>query len=402
MINFKLPSLPQVIEALLQFIRMESFAGFLLIFSSLIALVLANSPLSQTYQNFIYAPFSFGIVSVKLTKPLILWINDGLMALFFLLIGLEIKREIIEGQLSNWSQIALPAIAALGGMIMPVLIYTALNFNHSSALRGWAIPAATDIAFALGMLSILKGRISNWLKIFLMTLAIFDDLAVIVIIAFFYSKNLSIPFLLLSSLVIMALILCNRLQVSKLRIYLLLGLLLWIGIFNSGIHATLTGIILALTIPHQGKTPGDYPLRRLENYLHNWVAYFILPFFAFANAGIDLTGFSPYTLTHPLALGIILGLFLGKQLGVFSLTYLAIKMRLATKPSEITWKQLYGVAILCGIGFTMSFFISSLTFDDNPSYAKYSQISRLAILTGSLLSAIVGYTMLRLVTRKDN
>jgi NhaA family Na+:H+ antiporter len=393
MTSFNTSPLKSVMKSLQQFVKMESFAGFLLIISSIIALILANSSFAHTYESFINTDFFIGFSSFALKKPLVLWINDGLMAIFFLLIGLEVKREVLEGQLSDWSQIALPGIAAIGGIVVPVLIYTLINQHNPSGLAGWAIPAATDIAFALGVLALLGKRIPNSLKIFLMTLAIFDDLAVIVIIAIFYSTDISYFNLILSSGIIILLIGLNLFRVTHLGPYLLLGVLLWLCVLKSGVHATLAGVVLAFIIPLKVKKSHVSPLKTLETHLHGWVTYFILPLFAFANAGISLFGLSLQVFLNPISLGIILGLFVGKQIGIFLFAYLAIKFKITSLPAHARWDQLYGVAVLCGIGFTISFFISSLTFGEtNPEHYK---LSRLAILLGSLLSAVTGYLILR-------
>ncbi|MFI4937873.1 MAG: Na+/H+ antiporter NhaA [Candidatus Berkiellales bacterium] len=368
-----------------------SFIGILLIFSAVLALIFANSPLANWYQDLIQSEVYLGISAWKISKPLLLWINDGLMAVFFLVIGLEIKREILEGQLSKISQVILPAFGALGGVIVPAAIYYWFNYHDAAAMTGWAIPTATDIAFALGILSLLGSRVPPSLKIFLMAVAIFDDFAAIVIIAIFYTSELSFLSLTLASIAIVLLIICNVMKVMHKSVYLLIGFLLWTFVLKSGVHATLAGVILAFTIPLKSTNPVS-PLNEIEHYLHPWVNYFILPLFAFANAGIHFGDTTLADFTSPLTLGIAFGLFFGKQLGIFIPTFLLVKCKLATMPAQTNWQHIYGVAILSGIGFTMSLFISTLAFEDTINYIVNS---RLGIFIGTLLSAIVGYVLLR-------
>lgn len=377
------------------FMKKESSSGIILIFTTIFALILRNSPLSNYYYDFLHIDVNFSIASLVISKPLYLWINDGLMALFFLVVGLEIKREVLSGHLSTWDKISLPAFAALGGMLVPSLIYTFFNYNDSQAMAGWAIPTATDIAFSLGILSLLGKRVPLSLKIFLMALAIIDDIGAVVIIAIFYTSNLSIETLYISLLIIFILFMMNRLRITVISFYIIIGILLWITVLKSGVHATLAGIILAFAIPMDVKKEGGKhlsPARHLKHNLHYWVAFFILPFFAFANAGVDLKEIDFEKLSQGVPLGIILGLFLGKQLGVFAFTYLAVKFNLASLPKCTTWLQIYGIAVLTGIGFTMSLFINSLAFMDD---TIYSYTDRLAILIGSILSGILGYLVLR-------
>mgnify|MGYP001760077166 FL=1 len=327
-----------------------------------------------------------------------LWINDGLMALFFLLIGLEVKREVIEGQLSKPAQVVLPATAAVGGMVVPALIYWFLNRDNPGAIAGWAIPTATDIAFALGVLALLGKRVPVSLKLFLMTLAIIDDLGAIIIIALFYSGALSSLSLMLAAACLLALIAMNRLGVVKLGPYMVVGLVLWVCVLKSGVHATLAGVTLALCIPLRTRNAETSPLRSLEHALHPWVAYGILPLFAFANAGVSLAGVTLESFTHPVPMGIALGLLAGKTLGVFGLTWIAIKLGLAALPSGANWGQVLGVAILCGIGFTMSLFVGSLAFA--PGSSEFAGMDRMGILTGSLFAAVIGYTITAVSSRK--
>jgi NhaA family Na+:H+ antiporter len=325
-----------------------------------------------------------------LDKPLLLWINDGLMAIFFLLVGLEIKREVLSGELSGWNKAALPVLAAVGGMMLPAAVY--LAFNWQDAPHGWAIPAATDIAFALGVLSLLGTRAPAALKVFLLALAIIDDLGAIVIIAFFYSGNLSLLSLLLAGGATIGLLLLNRFRVRNLTAYLLVGLFLWICVLKSGVHATLAGVVAAAFIPADRRSgEADAPLGILEDRLHPWVAYGIMPLFAFANAGVSLAGVTLEALLEPLPLGIALGLFVGKQAGVFLFSFAAVRLKLASLPQGVSWRQLYGVALLTGIGFTMSLFIGTLAFSDPAAGVPV----RLGVLLGTLVSALTGYLWLR-------
>ena len=377
------------------FIKQESSAGIVLIFVTIFALILRNSPLSQLYYEIIHIQIALHIETFVIDKPLYLWINDGLMAFFFLVIGLEIKRELIAGHLSSWSKVALPAIAALGGMVIPALVFIFFNQGDEQALRGWAIPTATDIAFALGILALLGKKIPTSLKIFLMALAIIDDIGAIVIIALFYTTDLSTVSLLSAGIAVVVLILMNRFGVTKTAAYILVGIILWASVLKSGVHATLAGIILAFTIPlsvknHKGKSHS--PAKKLRQNLHFWVAFFILPLFAFVNAGIDLREIDMLSMFDPVPFGIILGLFVGKQFGVFFFVLAAVKLKLAKLPRCTTWAQIYGVSVLTGIGFTMSLFIDSLAY---PVDSTYLFTDKLAILIGSILSGIVGYIILR-------
>ena len=376
------------------FIKKESSSGIILIFVTIFALLLRNSFLSEYYYDFLHISINFSVNSLEIAKPLYLWINDGLMALFFLVVGLEIKREILAGYLSSWSKISLPAFAAVGRMAIPALIYIFFNQDDPQAMSGWAIPTATDIAFSLGILSLLGKRVPISLKIFLMALAIIDDIGAILIIAVFYTSNLSIEVLYISLFIVFILFVMNRLRISIISLYIIVGIILWITVLKSGVHATLAGIILAFAIPLNTKEENKIisPARHLKHNLHYWVAFFILPLFAFVNAGVDLRDIDFSKLTQGVPLGIMLGLFLGKQLGVFTFTFLAVKLKLATIPKSTTWLQIYGVSVLTGIGFTMSLFIDSLAFVDDTTYFY---TDRLAILIGSLFSGILGYLILR-------
>ena len=378
-----------------EFIRKESSAGITLIFVTLLALLLQNSPLSGLYSAFLHTPIEIRFGALHIDKPLYLWINDGLMALFFLLIGLEVKREIFEGHLSSPSQVVLPAIAATGGMLVPALCYTAFNQGDPSAMRGWAIPTATDIAFALGILSLLGNRVPISLKIFLMALAIIDDLGAIVIIALFYTVELSTLSIIISALALLTLFIMNRLGVVKKAAYILVGMVLWVSVLKSGVHATLAGVALAFTIPLRSTDAdgNEFSLSKsMEHDLHYWVAFLILPMFAFVNAGVNLADVSLHQIGGAVPLGIFTGLFIGKQLGVFCFSLLAVKMKIARLPEHSTWMQLYGVSVLTGIGFTMSLFVDSLAFTDD---AIYQYADRLAILAASFMSGIAGYLILR-------
>ncbi|GFM79723.1 Na(+)/H(+) antiporter NhaA [Pseudomonas cichorii] len=385
-------------NTIIRFFQLEAAGGLLLIAAAALALIINNSPLSWLYNEFLNIPVVAQIGAIKIAKPLLLWINDGLMALFFLVIGLEVKREVLEGHLSRPSQIVLPGAAAIGGMVVPALIYYALNKDNPTALGGWAIPMATDIAFALGVLALLGKRVPVSLKLFLMTLAIIDDLGAIIVIALFYSGELSNLSLIFAGAAILALILMNRLGVAKLGPYLLVGLVLWVCVLKSGVHATLAGVVLAFCIPLRIKEVKASPLLSLEHGLHPWVAYGILPLFAFANAGVSLTGVTLDSFTHPVPMGIAAGLLLGKTLGVFGLTWLAIQTGLAKLPNEANWGQVLGVSILCGIGFTMSLFVGSLAFESGTS--DYAGVDRMGILTGSILSALIGYGVMLMSSRQ--
>jgi len=385
----------RIADALSDFLKLEAAGGILLGAAALAALALANSPAAPAYGAFLDTPVEVRVGALRIAKPLLLWINDGLMAVFFFLVGLEIKREVLEGELSRPSQILLPAIAAAAGMAAPAAIYLALNAG-SAAAAGWAIPTATDIAFAVGVLALLGARVPPALKIFLLTLAILDDLGAIAIIACFYTENLSLGSLAVAALALAALAALNRRGVTALPPYLLIGLVMWVAVLKSGVHATLAGVALAFLIPLQvrGGAGEEPPLRRLERELHPVVAYGILPLFAFANAGVPLAGVSWAALAHPVPAGIALGLLAGKSLGVFGATLAAVKLGLARLPEGATWTQMLGVSALCGIGFTMSLFIAGLAFEE--AAVGLTVESRLGILCGSLAAGAAGYLLLRL------
>jgi NhaA family Na+:H+ antiporter len=371
--------------------KLESSAGILLILAAVAALLASNSFLLDHYKGLLQTPVSVQVGGLEIAKPLILWINDGLMAIFFFLIGLEIKREVLQGELSSLDKAALPIVAAIGGMAVPALVYLGINMNSPESLRGWAIPAATDIAFALGILMLLGSRVPVSLKIFLLAIAIIDDLGAILIIAMFYTSNLSLLALGLAALGVVALIGLNRSGVKVTTPYLLIGLFVWVCVLKSGVHATLAGVLTALLIPIQGRTAEEQsPLHKLEHDLHPWVAFGILPIFAFANAGVSLSGIGFEDLLAPLPLGIALGLFFGKQLGVFGATVLAVRTGIAKRPEGTSWAQLYGVACLTGVGFTMSLFIGTLAFESD---VLLDQV-RIGVLSGSVLSAVTGAAVL--------
>ncbi|MGB7740793.1 MAG: Na+/H+ antiporter NhaA [Steroidobacteraceae bacterium] len=383
--------------ALRDFMKLESASGILLVIAGVLAMLAANTPLSDLYQAFLQTPIKLQVGAFKLDKTLLIWINDLLMAVFFLLIGLEIKREVVAGELSDRSKVALPVIAALGGMLVPAAIYAALNSNDPIGSRGWAIPSATDIAFALGVLSLFGNRVPVGLKVFLMTLAVLDDLGAIVIIALFYTSDLSVEALMGAGVAVVALFVLNRSGVTRIAAYILVGTALWVFVLKSGVHATLAGVVAALFVPTSDPAHPDHPpSSRLEHSLHPWVAFGILPVFAFANAGVNLAGMSPRTLLEPIPLGILLGLFVGKQVGVFTFSWLAVKTGLARLPSGVTFAQVYGAAILCGIGFTMSLFIGMLAFE-NTATGEVIVSDRLGILAGTLLSAVMGSLVLHWV-----
>jgi NhaA family Na+:H+ antiporter len=379
--------------ALRNFLRHDSASGVLLLGFALAAMAIVNSPWAGYYATLLHTPPNLQLGGFTLNQPLLLWINDGLMPLFFLIVGLELKREFLEGDLSRPAQAILPAAAAAGGMLVPALIYAAINWGDPLALRGWAIPSATDIAFAVGVLSLLGKRIPASLKLFLLTLAILDDLGAILIIAVYYSGEIAPGPLAFAALALALLFLMNRRNVAAPAAFALVGLALWLAILKSGIHPTVAGVLLAVFIPlRTGSGAGRSLLPRFEAALYPWVAYVILPIFAFANAGMSLEGISFATLLEPVPMGIAAGLFVGKQVGVLAVVALAVWSGLATLPEGTSWRQMYGAAILCGIGFTMSVFIGSLAFEGAPQFGTGVQ---LGVIAGSLLSALAGFLLLR-------
>jgi NhaA family Na+:H+ antiporter len=379
-----------------EFLRLEAAGGIVLMGAAILALIVSNTPVAPFYKIFLTMPVEIRIGALEIAKPMLLWINDGLMAVFFLLVGLEIKRELLEGELASFSQALLPAIAAIGGMAVPAAIYASLNSSSGDAIHGWAIPSATDIAFALGVLSLLGNRVPVALKVFLLAVAIFDDLGAIVIIALFYSSELSVASLVLSGIVLAAMFAINRAGVTRIAPYALLGIVLWVCVLKSGVHATLSGVAIALAIPLRAPD-GSSPLRDLEHMLHPWVAFLVTPLFGFANAGVSLTGIRFASLFENIAFGIAAGLFIGKQIGVLLSVFICVKLRLARLPEGAGWLAIYGASLLAGIGFTMSLFIGTLAWD----HTYYSAPLRIGVLGGSLLSGIAGYIVLRFATRKS-
>ena len=378
------------------FLRLEAAGGLLLMAATVLAIVLANSPLGRYYTAVLDLPFQITLGGAGVAKPVLLWINDGLMAVFFLLVGMELKREVMEGHLSSLRRASLPALAALGGLMAPASIYAAFNWGDPAALRGWAIPAATDIAFALGVLALLGERVPAALKAFLLSVAIFDDLASIIVIALFYTAQLSPAALVAALVLVLAFWGLNRAGIARPAAYLVLGIPLWLAVVKSGVHATLAGVAVAMFIPLRmppGKE-GESPLHRLEHALHPWVTYGILPVFALANAGVSMRGLGPADLLHPVPLGIIAGLLLGKQIGIMAVSGLAVGLKIAALPEGVRWSHLYGTSLVCGIGFTMSLFIASLAFEKGGGVGD-SGLDRLGIVTASLLSGLAGYLVLR-------
>ncbi len=387
------------IDAIREFLKLESAGGIVLIAAAALALVFSNVPgLDVVYGHFLDFPVEVRIGPLQLAKPLLLWINDGMMAIFFLLVGLELKREILEGEFSRPSQVVLPGLAAVAGIAAPGLIYAALNWGDAVAMRGWAIPTATDIAFALGVLALLGNRVPASLKLFLLAIAIIDDLGAIIIIAVFYTADLSMASLAAAGVAIAVLVLLNLWGVTRIAAYMVVGTFLWIAVLKSGVHATLAGVVLAFTIPLRAvDAEGHAPARHLEHSLHPWVAFMILPLFAFANAGLPFEGLSLSAVLEPVPAGIALGLFFGKQIAIFGTVWLAVKLRLGTLSRDITWPMLWGMSLLCGIGFTMSLFIGSLAFTPGDPY--FGIADRLGVITGTLASAIAGFLVLHFATR---
>ena len=379
-----------------EFIRLETSGGIILMIAAVLAMIIANSPLATAYDAILGTYIKVGIGSFEIAKPAILWINDGLMAIFFFLVGLEIKREVLAGELSSFDKAILPIMAAIGGMAVPGLIYAIINWGTPENLNGWAIPTATDIAFALGILALIGSRAPVALKIFLLAIAIIDDLGAIVIIAVFYTSQLSINALTISMLGFAVAIVLNRMGIQRTAPYLLVGIVMWVFVLKSGVHATLAGVLIALTIPLKSKNEDEAPLYKMEHGLHPWVAFLILPIFAFANAGVNFTGIGIDDLLQPLTLGIAVGLFLGKQIGVFLATWIGVKSGIARLPENVTWRHVYGVACLTGVGFTMSLFIGSLAF----GAADEMNAVRLGVVLGSVLSGLFGYVLLKSASPK--
>ena len=379
------------------FFKLEAASGLILLFAAIIALIISNSTLSDLYFSTLNKYLFIGINNFGLKLSVLHWINDALMAIFFFFVTLEIKREFLQGELSNIKQALLPIIAAVGGMLVPALFYVFINFGDSETLNGWAIPSATDIAFSLGVLSLLGKRVPLSLKVFLTALAIIDDLGAIVIIALFYSGDLSVKYLSLMLLAFIILLVINKLNIKKFLPYLIVGIFLWDFTHNSGVHATIAGVLLAMTIPHRKKEKDFSLLIKIEHAISPYVAFGIMPLFAFANAGVSLEGLSFASLLNKVPLGILLGLFVGKQLGVFLFSYVSIKTKIAQMPNNTNWFNLYGVGVLTGIGFTMSLFVGNLAFIDN---IQYMDGVKIGVLTGSLLSTLFGYFIILLTPNK--
>ncbi|QPB42001.1 Na+/H+ antiporter NhaA [Rodentibacter haemolyticus] len=379
-----------------RFFKLESAGGILLLCSALIAMFFANSPLNGAYNDFLNLPVSIKIGSFSIDKTLIHWINDGFMAVFFVLVGLEVKRELLAGSLSSYQQAVFPALSAIGGMVIPALVYVFITHQEPAFANGWAIPMATDIAFALGIMALLSKQVPLPLKIFLLALAIIDDLGAIVVIALFFSHGLSIQALIFAGIAIALLITLNRFKVTALCAYMVAGVILWASVLKSGVHATLAGVIIGFCIPLKGEK-GERPLEDFEHLLVPWTSFLILPLFAFANAGVSFEGIDLSMLSSPLLLAIALGLIIGKPIGVFGFSYLSVKLGIAKLPEGINFKQIFAVAILCGIGFTMSMFLASLAFEANAG-ESVNALSRLGILLGSTVSALVGYYCLKKTT----
>ena len=375
------------------FFQHQAAGGVILMAAALLALTLDNSPLAWLYDGLLETPVVVQIGALAINKPLLLWINDGLMAIFFFLVGLEIKREIVEGRLSNVRQAGLPVIAAIGGMVVPAAIYVGINWGNAAALNGWAIPAATDIAFALGVLALMGPRVPVALKVFLLALAIIDDLGAIIIIALFYTSSLSPTVLLIAAIATGILAYLNVRGVTRIMPYIVVGLVVWVCVLKSGVHATLAGVVIALFIPlKRANDEGKTPLKEIEHGLAPWVAFGVMPIFAFANAGVSLAGLTISDLFAGIPLGIMLGLFIGKQIGIMGFVWAGVRLGLARLPEGVTWLQIYGASLLAGIGFTMSLFIGTLAFSD----PEHASAVRIGVLTGSVLSAIAGAIVLRL------
>jgi len=390
----KKPSpIKRALQPLQQFLKLEAASGIVLLAATVLAMIVANSSLAGSYQALLEIPFTVKLGEFGLSKSLWHWINDGLMAIFFFVVGLELKREMMEGHLSSFRRAALPAFAAAGGMAAPATIYLILNYGDAAVIRGWAIPTATDIAFALAVLALAGKAVPPALKAFLLSVAIFDDLGAIIIIAFFYTAGLSLLYLIIAFGLVLLLAALNRSRVTRPALYFLIGVPLWFAVLKSGVHATIAGVALAMFIPLKPRNQTESLLHRLEHSLHPWVAFGVLPIFAFANAGVSLAKMSTADLFHAAPLGIILGLFVGKQIGIMLLCVVAVALKVGSLPEGVRWPQLYGVAIICGIGFTMSLFIASLASREAPVDP------RLSILIGSLVSGLAGFLVLRFSLR---
>ncbi|MBO6608161.1 Na+/H+ antiporter NhaA [Altererythrobacter sp.] len=380
----------QIAPMLREFMQKESAGGITLIFAAFAALIVANSPLLGAYRAWLDIPIVAGFGGFVIEKPLLLWVNDGLMAVFFFLIGLEVKREVLDGQLSSWDKASLPLVAAIGGMAIPAIVYLAINSGTPENTAGWAIPAATDIAFALGILALLGPRVPVALKALLLAIAVIDDIGAITIIALFYTGEIDTTYLIMGGVVFLLMLAIGRMRVASAIPYVLLAILMWAFILKSGVHATLAGVAAALTVPMVARN-GELPLEHMEHALHPWVAFLVIPIFGFANAGVTLLGLDPMDALAPLPLGIALGLLIGKQVGILGFAWLAVKTRIASLPQGVSWRQIHGLSLFAAIGFTMSLFIGNLAFVS----AEQVDAVKLGVLSGSTIAAITGFFLLR-------
>ncbi|EFM88871.1 Na+/H+ antiporter NhaA [Actinobacillus pleuropneumoniae] len=387
-----------MLKQIQKFLKLEAASGILLLVSALLAMIFANTDLNQLYFSFLQTEVAIKFGAFSIDKPLLMWVNDGFMAVFFILVGMEVKRELFEGSLSSYQKAIFPAVAALGGMVVPALVYWFINQNHPEYQSGWAIPMATDIAFALGIVALLSKQVPPALKVFLLALAIIDDLGAIIVIALFFSHEMSMQALTIASIAIVILVAMNRYKVTGLINYAIIGTILWASVLKSGVHATLAGVIIGFCIPLRGKN-GEAPLHHLEHALAPWCSFAILPLFAFSNAGVSLEGMSLDKLASPLPLGVALGLIIGKPVGVFLFSYVAVLLGIAKVPEGINLKQIFAIAVLCGIGFTMSMFIAGLAFGEEDASESVLALARLGILMGTFVAAIIGYFLLKITTK---
>ncbi|WP_419852407.1 Na+/H+ antiporter NhaA [Actinobacillus pleuropneumoniae] len=387
-----------MLKQIQKFLKLEAASGILLLVSALLAMIFANTDLNQLYFSFLQTEVAIKFGAFSIDKPLLMWVNDGFMAVFFILVGMEVKRELFEGSLSSYQKAIFPAVAALGGMIIPALVYWFINQNSPEYQQGWAIPMATDIAFALGIVALLSKQVPPALKVFLLALAIIDDLGAIIVIALFFSHEMSMQALTIASIAIVILVAMNRYKVTGLINYAIIGTILWASVLKSGVHATLAGVIIGFCIPLRGKN-GEAPLHHLEHALAPWCSFAILPLFTFSNAGVSLEGMSLDKLASPLPLGVALGLIIGKPVGVFLFSYVAVLLGIAKIPEGINLKQIFAIAVLCGIGFTMSMFIAGLAFGEEDASESVLALARLGILMGTFVAAIIGYFLLKITTK---
>ncbi|UKH27644.1 Na+/H+ antiporter NhaA [Actinobacillus pleuropneumoniae] len=387
-----------MLKQIQKFLKLEAASGILLLVSALLAMIFANTDLNQLYFSFLQTEVAIKFGAFSIDKPLLMWVNDGFMAVFFILVGMEVKRELFEGSLSSYQKAIFPAVSALGGMIIPALVYWFINQNSPEYQQGWAIPMATDIAFALGIVALLSKQVPPALKVFLLALAIIDDLGAIIVIALFFSHEMSMQALTIASIAIVILVAMNRYKVTGLINYAIIGTILWASVLKSGVHATLAGVVIGFCIPLRGKN-GEAPLHHLEHALAPWCSFAILPLFAFSNAGVSLEGMSLDKLASPLPLGVALGLIIGKPVGVFLFSYVAVLLGIAKVPEGINLKQIFAIAVLCGIGFTMSMFIAGLAFGEEDASESVLALARLGILMGTFVAAIIGYFLLKITTK---